>query len=127
MRTPSPAPPVAGDHASRFLPVVIAAIVFLAALTLAATVLLSNAVERWTQALAGGFTVQVAPAASETDTDAAVQRAVTLLQEVPGVGPALAVAIHAALHPDAEATGTDGPANGGDVMVNTTTGEILDS
>ena len=81
----SAAPPLTRDSASRFLPWIIALMVFVAALALAALMLLAIAVERWDHGLSGSLTVQVPPAANEAQTRTRVERVVELLQTTPGI------------------------------------------
>ena len=81
----SASPPVTRDSASRFLPWIIALMVFVASLALAAAMLLGVAIQRWDQGLSGSLTVQVPPAQSEAQTQKRVERVVELLQGMPGI------------------------------------------
>ncbi|MFN4090123.1 MAG: cell division protein FtsX [Alphaproteobacteria bacterium] len=83
--------PMPRDAASRFLPWIVALMVFLAALALAAVMLLGTSLDRWQSNLTGTLTVQV-PAGDDPDaTDAAVARIVELLAATPGVEAAQAL------------------------------------
>src|SRR3954465_6665855 len=53
--------PPAGDGSGRFLPWIIALMVYLAALALAGMMALHGAIERWDSALVGTLTVQLPP------------------------------------------------------------------
>ena len=81
--------PLGDDHANRFLPWLIALMVYLAGLALAGTVVLDRAVDRWSSGLGGSLTVQVAPALDVEDADAQtrarVARAIALIAATPGV------------------------------------------
>jgi cell division transport system permease protein len=85
--------PLEGDEAGRFLPWVIAVMVFLAALALAAALAVEGAAERWDRSLAGGATVQI-PASADADkqTDAVL----ILLRKTPGIILAQALSHEAA-------------------------------
>ena len=74
--------PLEGDVAARFLPWLIAVMVFLASLALAASLGIQGAAERWDKALAGAATVQI-PAGR--DTDKQVETALQLLRGLPGI------------------------------------------
>lgn len=83
--------PLARDASSRFLPWLIAFMVYLAALALAATMVLSGASENWRRGLEGTLTVQVLPVAGGGDAaalSARVEDALRLLRETPGVAVA---------------------------------------
>lgn len=90
--------PLDADESSRFLPWIIAAMIYLAALTLASALALDDAVERWTGRLSDRLTVQLPPAESpaERAADAAatpeaddpMDRILTLLETTPGVARA---------------------------------------
>ncbi len=81
--------PLGEDHANRFLPWLIALMVYLAGLAVAGTVALDRAVDRWSSGLGGSLTVQVAPAVEAEDpvaeTNARVARAIALIEGSPGV------------------------------------------
>ena len=72
------------DLSTRYLPVVIAAMIFLAALSIGGLFSLSNAISDWSETLTGNLTVEIAfdPTA---DLDKKVSDAVVLLSGTPGV------------------------------------------
>lgn len=74
--------PLEGDDAARFLPWLIAVMVFLASLALAASLAIGGTAERWDKSLAGSATVQI-PAGPEAD--AQMDKALQLLRQVPGI------------------------------------------
>lgn len=82
--------PLERDAAHRYLPWIIAVMVYLAALALAGTLVLDAAVARWGQGLRGTLTVQITPEAG-VDGDATVAAALELLRETPGVARAEAL------------------------------------
>ena len=75
------------DVSTRYLPVVIAAMIFLAALSIGGLFSLSNAISDWSETLTDNLTVEIAfdPAA---DLDKKVADAVGLLSKTPGVASA---------------------------------------
>lgn len=73
------------DSSSRFLPWIIALMVFMGALALAAAMMVDAAVERWDRGLRGSLSVQIPPGPSESASDAAVTRVVEILEATPGV------------------------------------------
>ncbi len=80
--------PLARDTSSRFLPWLIAFMVYLAGLSLAAAMVLTAASNNWRQGLAGTLTVQVMPLEGENAAvamDARVTAAIDLLRRTPGV------------------------------------------
>lgn len=81
--------PLQGDAASRFLPWVVAVMVYLAVLALAGALAANDAVNRWNRALTGTLTVQIAVPAGDRNLDAVmtdrVDRAVDLLRRTPGI------------------------------------------
>jgi len=78
--------PLARDAASRFVPWVIAVMVFLAALALAGAMLLATAISGWTAGLSGTITVQVLPnAAGTAATERDLAKTTALLRATPGV------------------------------------------
>lgn len=86
--------PFSNDASSRFLPWLIAFMVYLAALALAATMVLSGASKTWRRGLEGTLTVQVLPQSGDRDDvalTARVDAAVRLLRGTPGVASAEAV------------------------------------
>ena len=72
--------PADGDGSGRFLPWLIGAMVYLAALALAGMMVLQGAIERWDSALAGTLTVQL-PAGADGNVEAVL----ALLRATPGV------------------------------------------
>lgn len=90
MIRPSPALPLSRDASSRFLPWLIAFMVWLAAMALAMVMILSAAGGHWRAGLAGTLTVQIVPSADggRAALDARVARAVALLRATPGVASA---------------------------------------
>lgn len=83
----APALPLARDASSRFLPWLIAFMVWLAAMALAAVMVLSAAGDQWRQSLTGSVTVQIVPTetADARVMEARVSTALTLLRSTPGV------------------------------------------
>jgi len=80
--------PLAGDATSRFLPWLVALMVFLAAMALAGAFTVGALMARWDHDVSGTLTVQVLPAGgerAEAATDERVAQAVALLRAVPGV------------------------------------------
>lgn len=75
--------PLQRDSSNRFLPWMIAFMVYLAILALAAAMLFGTAVSRWSAGLAGTMTVQV-PAGD--DAEARIEKTVAVLKATPGVG-----------------------------------------
>lgn len=73
-----------GDPARRFLPWLLAMIVYLAALALAGMMTVSAAVERWDRGLTGTLTIQI-PAAAEGARDTGVANALAALKATPGI------------------------------------------
>lgn len=85
--------PLSSDHASRFLPWLVALLVYLAALALAGTMALGAAVDRWNRELVGTLTVQVGgPGGGEAlkpaDLDKQTERAVEVIRRFQGVAAA---------------------------------------
>jgi cell division transport system permease protein len=89
--------PLARDASSRFLPWLIAFMVWLAAIALAAAMMLSTAGGKWRSGLSGTLTVQIVPLGGEGPEALAarVESALGLLRDAPGVASAHAL-------PDAE-------------------------
>lgn len=80
--------PLAGDITSRFLPWLVALMVFLAALALAGSFSIGGLMARWDRDVSGTLTVQVLPAGgddAEAATDRRVAQAAALLRDVPGI------------------------------------------
>jgi cell division transport system permease protein len=76
--------PLDGDGTVRFLPLLIALMVYLAALALAGTLLLNGALARFDRSLSGNITVQL-PAAGEGRDDGGLAAALAVLSRVDGV------------------------------------------
>lgn len=78
------------DVSTRYLPVVISAMIFLAALSIGGLFSLSNAISDWSETLTDNLTVEIAfdPSA---DLDKKVADAVALLSNTPGVATARAI------------------------------------
>ncbi len=86
--------PLKGDVSSRFLPWLVALMVYLSAVGLAVSFVLAGLVERWDRDASGTLTVQVAPvpgASGEALTDDRVRQVVALMQKTPGVTRAAAL------------------------------------
>lgn len=86
--------PLKGDATSRFLPWLVALMVYLSAVAVAGTFVLAGLVSRWDHDVAGTLTVQVAPVpgeAGEMLTDERVRQAVDLLRRTSGVKMARAL------------------------------------
>jgi len=75
--------PLNRDSSVRFLPWIIALMVYLAGLALTGTLVLQSALQRWDTSLSGTLTVQLPPA--EDGKPDALGRAVELLRQAPGV------------------------------------------
>ena len=80
------------DGQGRFLPWLIAFMVFLAILAAAGVVILSALVDRWDRGVSGTLTVQIAPAETEVADQQRRQAALLLLRGVNGVARADLVA-----------------------------------
>lgn len=88
--------PLKGDATSRFLPWLIAPMVFLCAVALAGVFILSTLITRWDRDVSGTITVEIAAAPGEAAESAALTRqrvdqAVRLLSDSPGVARARAL------------------------------------
>ncbi|MBC7952783.1 MAG: cell division protein [Rhodospirillaceae bacterium] len=86
--------PLKGDATSRFLPWLVALMVYLSAVAVAGTFVLAGLVSRWDHDVVGTLTVQVAPIpgeAGEMLTDERVRQAVDLLRRSSGVTGARAL------------------------------------
>lgn len=79
--------PLDKDASARFLPWLIAFMVYLATLALAAAIAVSNVTQAWDSGLAGKLTVQVPPAAGETagGQTERIDAVLDALRETPGV------------------------------------------
>ncbi|WP_334130391.1 cell division protein FtsX [Sneathiella sp.] len=78
------------DVSTRYLPVVISAMIFLAALAIGGLFSLNNAIGSWSQTLTGNLTVEIAHD-SAADLDRKVADAVALLEATPGVASVRAI------------------------------------
>lgn len=81
--------PLESDSLSRFLPWLIAFMVFLAVMALAGVMALNATASRWNKGISGALTVQITPL--ETDAgkeDMRLQAALTVLRATPGVADA---------------------------------------
>jgi cell division transport system permease protein len=83
--------PVGSDASGRFLPWLVAIMVFLAAMALAGVLVLDGMLGAWSRDLSGTLTVQVPPGTAPEETAARVDRAVRLMQSTPGIRAAEAV------------------------------------
>lgn len=92
--------PLDADESSRFLPWIVAAMIYLAALTLASALALDDAVERWTGRLSDRLTVQLAPADEEP---AAATAETTAAERQPAAAGAAAASGAAGASADAPA------------------------
>ena len=85
--------PLERDESSRFIPWIIALMVYLATLALAGALMAQSAIARWSQGLSGSLTVQIMPS---QDSDPRVQEArvaaaLALIRGTPGVTAAEAL------------------------------------
>jgi cell division transport system permease protein len=87
---PRPILPLARDPASRFLPWLIAFMVWLAGLALAGALQIQATSDSWVQGVAGRITVQLVPLADEPPDgmETRLQKALALLRATPGVARA---------------------------------------
>lgn len=76
--------PLDRDGSGRFLPWIVALMVYLASLALAGTLIVRDAMMRWDRGLTGTLTVEL-PAASSGRDDGAVAAALAVLRGTPGV------------------------------------------
>lgn len=79
--------PLERDSSSRFMPWIIAFMVFLAVLSLTSAMVLNSAVSRWTAGLTGTLTVQIIASEEDAGADlgALSEKAAKVLQATPGV------------------------------------------
>ncbi len=83
--------PLERDGSVRFLPWLIAFMVYLAALAMTAGIAMQKLVQRWDQGLAGRLTVQLPPPDSGVDAEdraASLERVMEMLNKTPGVASA---------------------------------------
>ena len=76
------------DSAGRFVPALIAVLVYLATMALAAMLLVGGSAERWRAERESRLTVQLAPSATQEARQAAVDRALVAIRGLPGVARA---------------------------------------
>ncbi len=76
--------PFARDGSVRFLPWIVALMVYLAGLALAGTLLLHSALADWNRGLAGVMTVELPPATNPHDGDAEMKLVLALLRATSG-------------------------------------------
>ncbi len=77
--------PLDRDGLSRFLPWLVAFMVYLAVLALAGTLVLNALAERWDRDVTGTLTVQIPPGAGPRDDEVRLRAAVSIFREMPGV------------------------------------------
>jgi cell division transport system permease protein len=80
--------PLKGDATSRFLPWLVALMVYLSAIAVAGVLVLAGLVERWDHDVSGTLTVQIQPVpgeAGELLTEDRVRQAAELMRRTPGV------------------------------------------
>ncbi|HYC13977.1 MAG TPA: cell division protein, partial [Stellaceae bacterium] len=77
--------PLDRDGSGRFLPWIVALMVYLSSLALAGTLVVREVLERWDQGLRGTVTVELPAAPAGGKDDGAVELALKLLRAAPGV------------------------------------------
>lgn len=77
--------PLTHDPSGRFLPWLVAFMVFLACLALASVLAVERVIERWDRGLSGQVTVQVPAPADPAERQERLERILTVLQQTPGV------------------------------------------
>ena len=77
--------PLDRDGSVRFLPWIVALMVYLASLALASTLVVRDAVMRWDRGLTGTVTVELPPASAGNRDDGAIDLALKVLRATPGV------------------------------------------
>lgn len=77
--------PLDRDGLSRFLPWLVAFMVYMAALALAGTLVLNALAERWDRDVRGTLTVQIPPGAGSRDDEERLRAALDIFRELPGV------------------------------------------
>ncbi|MFO0995772.1 MAG: FtsX-like permease family protein [Alphaproteobacteria bacterium] len=85
--------PFAQDESRRFVPVIFALMVFLAALSLGGILVLQRTTERWSAGFSSALTIQVSPGdnAKPADLDEQVRKVLALLRQTPGIAMAEAL------------------------------------
>ena len=76
------------DSAGRFVPALIAVLVYLATMALAAMLLVGGSAEQWRAERESRLTVQLAPSATQEASQAAIYRALTAIRALPEVARA---------------------------------------
>ena len=77
--------PLDKDTLSRFLPWLIAFMVFLAVMAMAGVLVLNTVAARWDRGVTGTLTVQIIPAENAVDDDARLQTILKILTEIPEI------------------------------------------
>jgi cell division transport system permease protein len=77
--------PLDRDGSVRFLPWIVALMVYLASLALAGTLVVRDAVARWDRGLTGTLTVELPAASVGNQDDGAIEQALKVLRTTPGV------------------------------------------
>ncbi len=77
--------PLDKDALSRFLPWLIAFMVFLAVLALAGMLVLNSTAARWDQGVSGTLTIQIVPAAKPEDDSRRLQKVLSILNGTPEI------------------------------------------
>ena len=77
--------PLERDGSVRFLPWIVALMVYLASLALAGPLVVRDAVERWDRGLTGTLTVELPAASAGSRADGAVELTLKVLRTTPGV------------------------------------------
>lgn len=77
--------PLNRDGSVRFLPWIVALMVYLASLALAGTLVVRDAVARWDRGLTGTLTVELPAASVGNQDDGAIEQALKVLRTTPGV------------------------------------------
>lgn len=92
--------PLANDPTARFLLLITAVMVYLAALALAGALMVSDMARRWDSGLAGGLTVQVVPLSGPGAVPAAerLETVLAILRGTPGIGSATALSAERVAH-----------------------------
>ena len=84
--------PLGDDGSGRFVPWIVALMVYLASLSLGAGIAASGAVRSWDAGLEGAVTIEIVPAADAERTDARVREVLQLLRTTAGIASAEAIA-----------------------------------
>ncbi|HEV3178437.1 MAG TPA: cell division protein [Stellaceae bacterium] len=77
--------PLNRDGSVRFLPWIVALMVYLASLALAGTLVVRDAMARWDRGLTGTLTVELPAASAGNQDDGAIEQALKVLRTTPGV------------------------------------------